>query len=342
MTRTYTVASIAGHVAGAVVGDGSLSIQGVQSIDEAKPGQLTFIAHKRYVESWDGCRASAAVVGDGIHVSPGEGRAVIRVTNADLAMVQILHLFAPSAPELGAGIHPSAWVHPTAAVGQGVRIGPGCYVGAHTTIGRNVTLYPNVTVLDNCRIGDGTTIWPGTVVRERCEVGEHCILHPNVTIGADGFGFLPSPDGAGLVKIPHIGSVRLGNHVEVGAGTAIDRGKFGATEIGDMTKVDNLVQIGHNCRLGPGCAVAGQAGIAGSCTIGAGVFIGGQAAITDHTTVGQGARIGGRSGVIGDVPAGVTVTGFPARSVNLTRRIWAAEARLPELVRRMRGDRSES
>src|SRR5204863_5521613 len=158
---------------------------------------------------------------------------------------------------------------------------------------------PNVTVLDECTIGNNTVIWSGAVVRERCHIGNDCILHPNASIGADGFGFRPDPE-KGLVKIPQIGNVVIGNNVEIGANSCVDRGKFSSTVIGDGCKIDNLVQIGHNSKMGRCCLMAGSSGLAGSVTLGDGVIIGGGACISDHVTLGNGVQVGGASGVIND------------------------------------------
>ncbi|MCK4821889.1 UDP-3-O-(3-hydroxymyristoyl)glucosamine N-acyltransferase, partial [bacterium] len=171
------------------------------------------------------------------------------------------------------------------------------------------------------------------VLRERCQIGNKCIIHPNVTIGADGFGYRPADDGKSLVKIPQIGTVIVGDDVEIGAGSCIDRGKFSATSIGNGTKIDNLVQIGHNCRIGRSCVIAGMTGVSGSVTIGDGVIIGGGVGIKDHVTIGNGARIGGKSGVISDVAPGQTVIGFPAGEYKKTLRQWAALKKLPDLYK---------
>ena len=154
-------------------------------------------------------------------------------------------------------IHPTAIVDETAIIGNGSRIGAGSYIGPKVVLGENVTIYPNVTILDECTIGKNTIIWSGAVIRERCHLGNNCIIHPNATIGADGFGFRPCPE-RGLVKIPQIGNVILGNGVEIGANSCVDRGKFSSTILGDGCKIDNLVQIGHNSKLGRFCIMAGQ------------------------------------------------------------------------------------
>jgi len=246
-----------------------------------------------------------------------------RYKNADLSMAQLLELFKPDLPLLEDGIHSSAVIHPTAKIGKDTGIGAGCYIGKDVILGDQVKLYPNVTVLDQTCIGVGTVIWSGTVIRDRCQVGNHCIIHPNVTIGGDGFGFRPNPDGKGLIKIPQIGDVIIGNDVEIGSGSCVDRGKFSSTIIGDSCKIDNLVQIAHNCKLGCSCIIAGNSGLAGSVTLGDGVVIAGAVSVSDHVIVGNGAIIAGGSVVINDVPAGKKILGYPALEYKDTLRHWA-------------------
>jgi UDP-3-O-[3-hydroxymyristoyl] glucosamine N-acyltransferase len=332
-TTAFPLQAVADRIAGVVAGDGSIVISGIEQIDLAQPGQLTFIGGKKYVALWGQSKASAALVNEDLAVEPGPGRALIRVRNADLAMAEVLAMFEPPAPANGMGIHPGATVEKTATLGEGVSVGPGCYVGAGVQIGSGTTLYPNVTVMDDCTIGAGCVLWSGVVIRERCQIGNGCILHPNVSIGADGFGYRPTPDGRSLVKIPQIGTVVLGDGVEIGANSCVDRGKFSATTIGAGTKIDNLVQIGHNCRIGRCCVIAACTGVAGSVTLGDGVVVAGCVAIKDHIKIGSGARIGGMSAVGADVAAGHTVVGYPAADHHQTLRQWAALKRLPDLLR---------
>ena len=242
-------------------------------------------------------------------------------------MSQVLELFAPPTPLFSIDIHPTAIIDKTAIIGNGTRIGAGSYIGPKVQLGENVTIYPNVTILDECTIGKNTVIWSGAVIRERCHMGNDCIIHPNATIGADGFGFRPDPQ-RGLVKIPQIGNVILGNNVEIGANTCVDRGKFSSTVLGDGCKIDNLIQIGHNSKLGRFCIMAGQSGLAGSVTLGNGVLIGGSASITDHVTIGDGAIIGGGSGVTKDIPGGKTMLGYPAIEARDALKQWAILKRL--------------
>jgi UDP-3-O-[3-hydroxymyristoyl] glucosamine N-acyltransferase len=293
----------------------------------ASASEISFIGNKKYEKFWKTSKACAAVVNEDISIEPGENRAFIKVKNADLAMSQVLELFAPPTPLFHTEIHPSAIIDATAIIGNGTRIGAGSYIGPKVQLSENVTIYPNVTILDECTIGKNTIIWSGAVVRERCHLGNYCIIHPNATIGADGFGFRPCPE-KGLVKIPQIGNVILGNNVEIGANSCVDRGKFSSTVLGDGCKIDNLVQIGHNSRLGKFCIMAGNSGLAGSVTLGNGVIIGGSASIKDHTTIGDGAIVGAGSGVVGDIPAGKTMLGYPAVEARDALKQWAILKRL--------------
>jgi UDP-3-O-[3-hydroxymyristoyl] glucosamine N-acyltransferase len=248
---------------------------------------------------------------------------LIKVKNADLAMAKLLEIFSPGRPEFTVPIHPTAVIHESAKIGNGCQIGAGSYVGKNVVLDAGVVLYPNVTILDETSIGKNTVIWSGTVIRERTEIGANCIFHTNVSIGADGFGYRPSENGMGLTKIPHVGNVVIGNHVEIGANSTVDRGKFSSTIIGDGCKIDNLVQIAHNCVMGRSCVMAGSSGLAGSVTLGDGVMIGGSASIKDHVTIHSGAKVGGGSGVMNDVPAGKSVLGYPASETRAMLKQWA-------------------
>lgn len=334
--KQYTTEQINQAANGTLDGSPTIMITGVEQISEATTNQLTFIGEKKYIKLWDQSRASAAIVNDSLDIEPGENRALVRVADADLALASALQLFEPESPKCEPGIHSTAVVDQTAEIGEGATIGAGCYIGPRVVIGVNTKLYPNVTVLDYSSIGSQTIIWSGTVIRERCRIGNYCIIHPNVTIGADGFGYRPSPDGRSLVKIPQIGTVEIGDDVEIGAGSCVDRGKFSATSIGDGTKIDNLVQIAHNCKLGRSCVMAGQSSLAGSVTIGDGVIMGGRAGVKDHVTVGAGAKLGLGAGVISDVAPGKTLLGSPANDYRQTLRLWAAQKQLPDLIKQMK------
>lgn len=325
--KTYSIEEINETLKGIILGNTGVKITAPEQLELASISEITFIGHKKYEKLWETSKACAAIVNEDISIEPGDNRVFIKVKNADLAMSQVLTLFAPPPPKFHKDIHVTAVIDTTAILGNGTKIGAGCYVGPNVKIGENVILYPNVTVLDECTIGSSTVIWSGAVIRERCHLGNNCIIHPNATIGADGFGFRPDPE-RGLVKIPQIGNVILGNNVEIGANTCVDRGKFSSTVLGDGCKIDNLVQIGHNSKLGRFCIMAGNSGLAGSVTLGDGVIIGGSASIKDHTTIGSGAIVGAGSGVVGDVEAGKTMLGYPAVEARDALKQWAILKRL--------------
>ncbi len=328
MTKSFTIREINKIINGELIGDTDHLIEGPEQLEKADNNHITFIGNRKYVRLWENSKACAAIVDEKLKIEPGENRALIKVKNADLAMAKLLEVFDPGPPEFDEDIHPSAVVHETATIGKGSKIGAGCYIGKDVVLGEGVVLYPNVTILDETIIGTGTVVWSGTVIRERSEIGAYCIFHTNVSIGADGFGYRPAEDGRGLVKIPQIGNVIIGNGVEIGANSCVDRGKFSSTIVGDGCKIDNLVQIAHNCILGRSCIMAGNSGLAGSVTLGDGVIIGGSASIKDHTTIHSGAVVGAGSGVMNDVPPGKTVLGYPAADSRETLKQWVALRKL--------------
>ena len=327
--KSYKVEELCELLNGTLIGHTEQAISEPEQIESADEHAITFIGHKKYISLWENSKASAAIVNKSLGLTdPGTNKAFIEVDNADLAMAQLLDLFTPSPVQLNTGIHSTAVVENTAKLGEGVVIGANSYIGPGVQIGDNTTVYPNVTILDDVEIGSNTIVKSGTVIAERCVIGHYSILQANVSIGSDGFGYRPSPDGKGIVKITHIGNVIIGNQVEIGSSTCIDRGKFSSTTIGDATKIDNLVQIGHNCKIGRACLIAGSCGISGSVTLGDGVVMAGQVAVKDHVTIGNGVTIGGKSGIINDIPDGQTILGFPAVEAKETLKQWAIIRRL--------------
>lgn len=322
--RSYTIGEINEFIGGELTGDTNHLITGPEQLDKASSNNITFIGSKKYAQLWEKSNASAAVINKNLDLVPGENRALVKVKNAELSMAKILELFDPGPPLFDCDIHPNATIHKSVVMGNNCKIGAGCYVGSNVVFGDGVVLYPNVTVFDEVKIGNGSVIWSGTVVRERCEIGQMCIIHTNVSIGADGFGYRPREDGQGLVKIPQIGNVVIGNGVEIGANTCVDRGKFSSTIIGDGCKIDNLIQIAHNCELGRSVIVAATTGIAGGANIGDGAMIGGGVSIKEQTKIHPGAAVGAGSGVMNDVPAGKTVLGYPAVDSRETLKMWLA------------------
>jgi UDP-3-O-[3-hydroxymyristoyl] glucosamine N-acyltransferase len=320
--KSFTIEEINNVVKGTIVGAANIIIEGPEQLELATSKQITFIGHKKYEKLWLQSNAIAAIVNEDINFEPGINKAFIKVKNADIAMAELLSMYEPAPPTFDDAIHATAVIHATAIIGAGCKIGAGVYIGKNVILGNDVIIYPNTTILDDVHIGSNSIIWSGTVIRERCIVGSHCIIHSNVSIGADGFGFRPSPDGKGLIKITHIGNVVIGNGVEIGANTCVDRGKFSATIIGDGCKLDNLVQIGHNSKMGRCCIMAGSSGLAGSVTLGDGVMVGGGACISDHVTLGNGVQVGGASGVINNYGDGMKVLGYPAIEARDALKQW--------------------
>lgn len=324
--KSFSITDIQSLVGGELIGDDTITISAPEQIEKASEGQITIIGNKKFAKLWETSNASAAIIDAKLDLKPETGKAFVKVDNPDLAMAKLLEAFQPEPPVFQENIHSTAVIDASASIGDNCKIGANTYIGKNVVLKDNVTIYPNVSVFDDSTIGEHTIIWSGTVIRERTQIGQHCIFHNNVSIGADGFGYRPSEQG--LTKIPHIGNVVIGNYVEVGANSCIDRGKFSSTVLGDGCKIDNLVQIGHNSVLGKFCIMAGNSGLAGSVTLGDGVVIGGSASIKDHTTIHSGATVAAGSGVMADVAAGQTVVGYPAAEYREKMKQWVALRKL--------------
>lgn len=334
----WTTQQIAQEVAGRLIGDNAVAINHIAALDQAGDGELTFFRRPEQIDLWFNSEASAALAPDSVvkaldQATLASGRAIILTDDVDLALIRVLELFAPKPDRPEVGVHPSAVVDPTAKIEAGVAIGAGCRIGPSVCIGQGSVIHSGVTLMAGAVVGNDCELFPGVVVGDRCEIGDRTIIHPNVVIGADGFGYHPSPALGKLIKVPHIGMVRIGHDVEIGAGTCIDRAKFGATQIGDGCKIDNLCQIAHNCRLGRGCVLAGQVGLAGSVTLGDGVVMGGKVAVKDHVTIGDGAMLAACAAVMNDVPAKGKWGGYPAQNARDALREQAVLRKLPQLMR---------
>lgn len=325
------VSQIAQLVGGVVEGDSSLVIRGVNGLLEAGPGELTFARSPRYFGQLVESKASAALVPFPAPVDAP--MTTICVEQPDVAFLIVLQQFASEITHPVAGIHPTACISREAKLGSGVAVGAHACIEAGAEIGDRVILYPGVYVGCRCHIGADSILYPHVVLREDSEVGARCIIHAGACIGSDGFGF--ADFGGRWCKIPQTGRVIIGDDVEIGSNTTIDRATFGITRVGSGTKIDNLVQIGHNVQLGDHCAIAGKAGMAGSARIGSRVRIGADAGIAGHITIGDGATIGARAGVTRSVEANKTVSGFPAIDHALQRRVMVAQQKAPEMLRRL-------
>lgn len=303
-------------IAATILGDATAIFRRLANFDEAKREELTFIRTEAIAKKWNECGASIALISQSAassaHESTSSKRALIVVPDADLALNEVLKLLTPAGAAREPGVHATATVHHSVKLGAGVHIGPHCVIEENAVVADGAVLLAGSYVGPNAHVGAKTLLHPGVKVLERCRVGSLCILHSGVVIGADGFGYRPAPDGRGVVKVPHIGDVVIGDDVEIGANSCVDRAKFGSTTIGSGTKIDNLVQIAHNCRVGRCCIICGQAGLAGSVTLGDGVMLGAKAAIVDNVSIGSGAKVAAAAGVISDIPAGAAYMGSPA------------------------------
>ncbi len=335
---SFTVAELARHTGGELVGASDTVIDGLETVHDARAGHLTFIGDAKHALAWGASRASAAIISRKLvkTMSPGEGRTLIIVPDADVAMIAVLELFVRPDVALPASVHPSASIDPTAQIAGGVHVGPFVSIGARSTIGADTVIRAGTQIYHDVIVGEHCYLHANVTIRERSVIGRGVILHGGVQIGTDGFGYRPAPDGRGLLKVPHLGNVVLGDDVEIGANTCVDRGKFGATSIGAGTKLDNLVQIGHNCRIGRACVISGLAGIAGSTVVGDGALIGGGAGIADHLTLGKGVRIAARSGVMNDVPDGETWAGYPAKDARRAMQEAIVARNLPEYLKNLK------
>ncbi|MCL4117903.1 UNVERIFIED_CONTAM: hypothetical protein GTU68_062927 [Idotea baltica] len=333
----HTIKEIAEHLGAELINPSEKVVTGLNYADKAQEGELTLINKPEHVKLLAKSKASAALITKELkdRVVDINDKPILIVENADLAMAKVLEYFVDPDPEQN-GIHPAAVVDPSANIGENVSIGAGTYIGRNVSIGEGTIIYANVSIYDNAQVGPQCIIWPNVSIRERTIIGAFCRLYSGCNVGSDGFGYRPSEDGRTIVRVPHIGNVVLGNYVDVGSGSCIDNAKFGSTTVGDFTKIDNLVQIGHNVTIGKGCMICGQAGISGSVNIGDGVIIAGNAGIKDHVNIGDGARVGGKAGVMKDIPAGESHMGYPAYEGRELMKQWAAIRHLPETMKKLK------
>jgi UDP-3-O-[3-hydroxymyristoyl] glucosamine N-acyltransferase len=323
---------LARELGGVVVGDPAVIVRGVAGIREAQPGDITFLANARYEAHLAATRASAVLV-----ARTWTGRAAIptlQVDNPYLAFQHAVRVFRPGPERAAPGVHPTAVVSPEAHVGPEVSIGPHCVVERGARLGARVVLGAGCYVGVDASLGDDTLLWPRVVVRDECVLGARCIVHPGAVIGGDGFGF--AFDQGRYHKVPQVGNVVIGDDVEIGANACVDRATTDSTRIGDGTKIDNLVQLGHNVVVGRHCIIVAQVGVAGSTELEDHVTLGGQAGLVGHIRVGAGASVGAQSGVTKSVPAETVVTGYPAVPHPVWKRLYALLQRLPQLFQRTR------
>lgn len=332
MSRTYTIGELSQIVDGSVRGDTRGIITGVGDVSEAGPQQATWVTNPKYAAKLENSQAGVVLVPADFGPTP---MPAILCGRVDRSVARLLGAFATpmSCPEHG--VHPTAVVHETAEIGADSAIGPHVVIEADARIGTSCVIHAGVFIGHGTSVGSECVIWPGAVIRDGCVLGNRVTLHPNAVIGADGFGYYLEE--GRHHKIPHIGGVILEDDVEVGACSCVDRAKFGNTVVGRGTKIDNLVQLAHNVRVGEHCVFVAQVGVAGSARIGNYCVFGGKSSVTENVTIGDGARLAaGCTLAAKDVAPGVTVSGWPARDHREELRDRASIHRLPALIGQVR------
>jgi len=327
----FTLGELAAALRATLEGDPGRVVTGVASLDTAGPDDISFLTDPRYGVLAKRSRAGALLVGldaSGLSVP------LLRTASPQRALIDLLTLFHP-APAAAPGVAPSAVVAPDAVLHATASVGPLAVVESGAILGEGVVVHALVFVGKGAEIGEGTILHPRVVVCAGSRLGRRVIVHPGAVIGADGFGYVF--DGTAHRKIPQVGAVVVEDDVEIGANTTVDRAMLGCTLVGRGTKIDNLVQIGHNVEIGEHSIIVAQVGVSGSARIGRRVILAGQVGIADHLTVGDGAAILAKACVARDVEPGAKLVGTPARPVLQSKRIWVAEEQLPDLARRLRG-----
>jgi UDP-3-O-[3-hydroxymyristoyl] glucosamine N-acyltransferase len=309
-------------------------ICGLAALNDAGPGDLSFLGNAKYKNQVAATKASLVLLPADFVGEPAPGQIYVIVENPSVALARICARIEQSLwPKPTPGIHPSASIAPDARVAASATVGPLCVIEPGAVVGERVHLQAQVFLGRNAVVGDDSWLMPGVTVATECELGRRVRLQPGVVVGSDGFGYEFSK--GRHEKIPQVGIVRIGDDVEIGANSTLDRARFSRTLIGEGTKIDNLVQIGHNVVVGRHCLLCAQVGIAGSTTLEDYVVLGGQAGVGGHITLGKGTKAGGQAGISVDLPAGSFVNGTPAIPYMLERRVAVLQSRLPELFKRV-------
>lgn len=330
----FTANAIASLIGGKVEGDGDVEVTTFAKIEEGIPGAISFLANPKYTHYIYETRSSIVLVSNDFVAECPIGATLIRVENPYETVAKLLEMVQAATMHLPTGIETPSYISEGVELPEDVYIGAFAYVGKNVKLGKGVKLYPQTYIGDNVNVGEGTIIYPGAKVYHSCKIGRHCIIHAGVVIGADGFGF--APDSAGVYnKIPQMGIVEIGDNVEIGANTTIDRATMGATRIAKGVKLDNLIQVAHNVEIGQNTVMASQVGVAGSTKIGSQCMIGGQVGFAGHITVGDGVSIGAQSGIPNNVKDGATLMGYPALPGREFARQCAYLKRLGKLFERV-------
>jgi len=330
-TRPLPASEIAALTGGRLVGPGTTTVAGIAPLERAGPGDLSFLASPRYVPYFERTSASVVLISPALESAAGGPETKIIVKEPYAALLVVLPVLYPQAV-WESSVHPTAQLGRSVTWQEPVEIGPHAVLGAGVQLGKNVRIGAGCVLGEGVAVGDDSRLHPGVTLYAGTALGKRVIAHAGAVLGSDGFGYLPGTNGEPHRKIPHVGRCLIGDDVEIGANTCIDRGSVDDTVIGSGTKIDNLVHIAHNVRIGARCLIMAQAGIAGSCQVEDDVIIAGQVGIVDHITIGRGARLLAQSGTIADIPAGATVFGTLARPHREYLRGQAALYRLATIV----------
>ena len=325
MPQPKTVKELAEYLGGVVRGDETCRISGLAPLESAGPDKITFLANPRYASKVAETRAGAVLMAAG---GEAYGRTVIEVTNPYLGFARLLTLFYVRKPA-PQGVMPGAVIGSNVTLANDITVHPGAVIGNGVSIGTGCIIHPGVIIYDGVTIGSDTLIHANTVIRERCRIGSRCVIQPGAVIGSDGFGF--APDGQRYYPIPQIGIVVLEDDVEIGANACIDRAALEVTLIRRGTKIDNLVQIAHNCQIGEDCMIVSQVGISGSTKLGKHVTLAGQVGVAGHLTIGDNVMVGAQSGIPGSLAANAGYSGTPVMPHKNWLRAMAIVPRLPEM-----------
>lgn len=330
----FSASQIANMIHGVIEGDEQATISSLAKIEEAKEGELSFLANPKYNHYLYTTNASIVIIPDGLKLEKEVKSTLIRVKDAYSAFSTLLELY--NGMRLAKqGIEQPCFIHEEANIGKDVYIGAFAYISKGAKIGDRCKIYPNVYIGDRVTIGDDTTIFPGVTIYYDCIIGKNVIIHSGVVVGSDGFGFAPQPDGS-YIKVSQIGNVIIEDKVEVGANTVIDRATMGSTIIREGVKLDNLIQIAHNVEIGQDTVIAAQSGISGSTKVGRNVIIGGQVGLVGHINIAEGSQIQAQSGVNKSIiEKGKKWGGTPAAHYNSHLRSHVVYLRLPELEKRV-------
>lgn len=334
----FSAKQIAAFIQGEIIGDENATVHTFAKIEEGIPGAISFLSNPKYTPYIYETKASIVLVNKDFIPEQEVKATLIKVDNAYESLAKLLNLYEMSKPKKH-GIDPRAYVAETAKIGKDVYIAPFACIGEHAEIGDNTVIHPHTTVGDGAKIGNDCILYANATVYHDCRVGNNCILHSGCVIGADGFGFAPTPQG--YEKIPQIGIVILEDHVEIGANTCVDRATMGATVVHSGVKLDNLIQIAHNDEIGSHTVMAAQVGIAGSTKVGEWCMFGGQVGIAGHIKIGNHVNLGARSGIPGNIKSGSQLIGTPPMELKQYLKASIAHKNLPEMQAELRNLRKE-